>query len=133
VRETNTAAWAAAEELIKYVSEDAIAIAQQTFAQMDSVGQRHLLQLHRGDRANLEISPNLWAGIGLVRGGAGTALVGDPGTLTRRIEEYLSLGIGTFVLSGYPGLEEAYYVSELLFPMLPLNREPLPAEALAAG
>jgi alkanesulfonate monooxygenase len=105
VRETNRAAWAAAKELIKYVSDDAIALAQQTFAEMDSVGQRRLVQLHRGDRANLEISPNLWAGIGLVRGGAGTALVGDPETLTRRIEEYLSLGIGTFVLSGYPGLE----------------------------
>ncbi|MGC2758841.1 MAG: hypothetical protein WA217_20045, partial [Candidatus Binatus sp.] len=35
--------------------------------------------------------------------GAGTTLGGDPKTLSRRFEEYLDLGIDTFVLSGYPG------------------------------
>jgi alkanesulfonate monooxygenase len=133
VRETEAAAWTAANELIKYVSDDAIAVAQQTFARMDSVGQRRMAQLHGGSREDLEISPNLWAGVGLVRGGAGTALVGDPKTLSRRFEEYLDLGIDTFVLSGYPGLEEAYYVAELLFPKLPIRRESWQPEALAAG
>jgi alkanesulfonate monooxygenase len=133
VRETNAAAWTAADELIQYVSDDAIAIAQQTFARMDSVGQRRMEQLHRGRREDLEISPNLWAGIGLVRGGAGTALVGDPKTLSRRFEEYLDIGIDTFVLSGYPGLEEAYYVAELLFPKLPIRRPAWQSERLAAG
>jgi alkanesulfonate monooxygenase len=133
VRETNAAAWTAADDLIQYVSDDAIAIAQQTFARMDSVGQRRMEQLHRGRREDLEISPNLWAGIGLVRGGAGTALVGDPKTLSRRFEEYLDIGIDTFVLSGYPGLEEAYYVAELLFPKLPIRRPAWQSEPLAAG
>jgi alkanesulfonate monooxygenase len=67
----------------------------------------------------LEVSPNLWAGVGLVRGGAGTALVGDPETVAARIREYADLGIDTFILSGYPHLEEAYYVADLLFPLLP--------------
>ena len=49
---------------------------------------------------------------------AGTALVGDPHTVAERIKEYESLGIDTFVLSGYPHLEEAYEVAELLFPLL---------------
>jgi alkanesulfonate monooxygenase len=133
VRETEAAAWTAADELIKYVSDDAIAVAQQTFARMDSVGQRRMAQLNRGSRDDLVISPNLWSGIGLVRGGAGTALVGDPKNLTRRFEEYADIGIDTFVLSGYPGLEEAYYVAELLFPKLPLRRAAGSAEALAAG
>ena len=133
VRETESAAWIAADELIQYVSDDAIAVAQETLARMDSVGQRRMAQLHRGSRDDLVISPNLWAGIGHVRGGADTALVGDPKSLSRRLEEYLDIGINTFVLSGYPGLEEAYYVAELLFPKLPLQRGRLPAEALAAG
>ncbi len=75
--------------------------------------------LHGGRRDNLEVSPNLWAGVGLVRGGAGTALVGDPETVAARMREYAALGIETFILSGYPHLEEAYRVAELLFPLLP--------------
>jgi hypothetical protein len=45
----------------------------------------------------------------------------------------ICIGIDTFVLSGYPALEEAYYVAELLFPKLPIRRETWPAEAVAAG
>jgi len=33
------------------------------------------------------------------------------------------LGIDTFILSGYPHLEEAYQVAELLFPRLPVQPE----------
>ena len=79
-----------------------------------------MAQLHGGRRDKLEISPNLWAGVGLVRGGAGTALVGDPQTVAARIREYQDVGIDTFILSGYPHLEESYRFAELVFPLLPL-------------
>ena len=119
VRETESEAWDAANQLIRYVDEEAIANAQKAYSRMDSVGQSRMTQLHKGSREALEISPNLWAGVGLVRGGAGTALVGDPHTVAKRMLEYASLGIDSFVLSGYPHLEEAYRVAELLFPHLP--------------
>lgn len=121
VRETTQKAWDAANELIQYVDDEAIAVAHQRFAQSESEGQRRMAQLHNGDRQNLEISPNLWAGVGLVRGGAGTALVGDADMVAARMLEYADLGIDTFVFSGYPHLEEAYRVAELLFPRLPLQ------------
>ncbi|MBD2035864.1 FMNH2-dependent alkanesulfonate monooxygenase [Leptolyngbya sp. FACHB-321] len=124
VRETTSEAWDAADQLIRYVDEAAIATAQKAYARMDSVGQSRMTQLHGGDRSALEISPNLWAGVGLVRGGAGTALVGDPATVAARMLEYSELGIDTFILSGYPHLEEAYRVAELLFPRLPLDNLP---------
>jgi len=123
VRETAQEAWTAANQLIQYVDDETIAKAQQALARFDSVGQRRMAALHGGKRDNLEISPNLWAGVGLVRGGAGTALVGDPETVAQRLLEYADLGIETFILSGYPHLEESYRVAELLFPLLPIARE----------
>jgi len=121
VRKTEEEAWKSAEELIEHVDEKAIQSAQKAFAKMDSEGQKRMSELHKGDRSDLEVSPNLWAGVGLVRGGAGTALVGDAETVAERMKEYADLGIDTFILSGYPHLEEAYRTAELLFPRLPLN------------
>ncbi|MCR6476257.1 FMNH2-dependent alkanesulfonate monooxygenase [Variovorax sp. ZS18.2.2] len=122
VRETEDAAWKAAEELISRVDDETVIRAQAAFARMDSEGQRRMAALHAGgakrSRAELEISPNLWAGVGLVRGGAGTALVGDAKTVAARIEEYAALGLDKFILSGYPHLEEAYRFAELVFPLL---------------
>jgi len=118
VRETNDEAWAAADALISHLDDEAIAKAQASFGKMDSEGQRRMSALHGGHRDKLEVSPNLWAGVGLVRGGAGTALVGDAATVLARIQEYADLGIDTFILSGYPHLEESYRFAELVFPLL---------------
>jgi alkanesulfonate monooxygenase len=120
VRETDEKAWAAADDLIARVPDEMIAAAQAKFKVADSVGQRRMQALHGGDRNKLEISPNLWAGIGLVRAGSATALVGSPQTVAARIKEYQSLGIDTVIGSGYPHLEEAYRVAEMLFPLLPI-------------
>lgn len=121
VRETESEAWEAAESLIKYVDQAAIDKAKKVFARTDSEGQHRITQLNQGSRKALEVSPNLWAGVGLVRDGAGTALVGNPEQVAARILEYQALGIDTFILSGYPHLEEAYRFAELLFPRLPLQ------------
>jgi alkanesulfonate monooxygenase len=98
-----------------------IAAAQKVFSRLDSVGQSRMQALHGGRRDKLEVSPNLWAGVGLVRGGAGTALVGSGQTVAARMQEYADLGIDSFILSGYPHLEEAYRVAELVLPRLKLN------------
>ena len=122
VRETEEEAWAAADRLIAHLDDETIAAAQKIFARMGSVGQQRMAELHGGRRDKLEISPNLWAGVGLVRGGAGTALVGDPPTVAARIREYQEIGIDTFIMSGYPHLEEAYRFAELVFPLLSLSQ-----------
>jgi alkanesulfonate monooxygenase len=125
VRETTAQAWDAANDLIRYLDDDTIAAAQKALANADSEGQRRMVALHHGgSRDSLEISPNLWAGVGLVRGGAGTALVGNPDTVAQRMQEYIDLGIDTFIFSGYPHLEEAYRFAELVFPKLPLENLP---------
>jgi alkanesulfonate monooxygenase len=126
VRETEDEAWKAADRLISYLTAETVEKAQATLARQDSAGQRRMLDLQKGghgwrSRESLEISPNLWAGVGLVRGGAGTALVGSADNVAERMREYHQLGIETFILSGYPHLEEAYQVAELLFPRLTIR------------
>ena len=135
VRETTSEAWSVAEKLIANISDEAIAAAQRKFAtESDSVGQQRMTALHHGGRRDkLEIAPNLWAGIGLVRRGAGTALVGDPKTVAARLREYQALGIDTIIASGYPHLEEAYKVAELLFPELGINEAPRLQHGTAPG
>ena len=123
VRETDEEAWAAADRLISKLDDATIEEAQLRFAkESDSVGQARMAALHGGRRDKLEVSPNLWAGVGLVRAGAGTALVGSPKTVAARLREYQELGIETVIGSGYPHLEEAYRVAELLFPELGLGQ-----------
>ena len=136
VRETEGEAWDAARRLIRHLSDETIATAQRKLAtESDSEGQRRMSALHGGSRERLEIAPNLWAGVGLVRGGAGTALVGDPATVASRLREYQALGIDTVIASGYPHLEEAYRVAELLFPLLGIDgtRAPEGGPSLMTG
>ncbi len=125
VRETEEQAWAAAEELISRLDDETVAAAQGALGRMDSEGQRRMAALHgsgRGrSRAELEVSPNLWAGVGLVRGGAGTALVGNPEQVAAKLAEYQAAGADAFILSGYPHLEESYRFAELVFPLLDLD------------
>jgi alkanesulfonate monooxygenase len=123
VRETDEEAWAAATDLIRYLDAKKIDDAQAVLGRTQSEGQMRMNALHKGNMSNLEISPNLWAGVGLVTGGAGTALVGSPHTVATRLREYEDLGIETFILSGYPHLEEAYRVAELLFPHLEISEK----------
>jgi alkanesulfonate monooxygenase len=123
VRETAEEAWSAAKDLIRYVDRETVEKAQQGLAKFDSEGQRRMASIVKSSQENLEVSPNLWAGIGLVRSGAGTALVGDAESVAERMLEYADLGIDSFILSGYPHLEEAYRVKELLFPLLPIKHD----------
>ncbi|MGW7418402.1 LLM class flavin-dependent oxidoreductase, partial [Streptomyces sp. NPDC054863] len=121
-RDAAREAWATADRLLDDLSPDAIATAQEALGRSESVGQQRMLALHGGSRKDLEISPNLWAGVGLVRGGAGTALVGSHADVSDRIEEYHALGVEHFVLSGYPHLEEAYWFGEGVRPELVRRR-----------
>ncbi|MFC9480583.1 LLM class flavin-dependent oxidoreductase [Streptomyces griseus] len=117
-RDTSGAAWAEADRLLAGFDPDTVRTVQKGLARSESEGQRRMLELHGGGRDGLEIHPNLWAGIGLVRGGAGTALVGSHTEVAERIREYHALGIDEFVLSGYPHLEEAYWFGEGVLPRL---------------
>src|SRR5579863_7477371 len=118
-RDTSAEAWRQADYLMERVTDDMIAKVQAGLATSESEGQQRMRALHgSGDRRQLEVYPNLWAGVGLVRGGAGTSLVGSHEEVADLIEQYADLGITEFILSGYPHLEEAYWFGEGVLPIL---------------
>ncbi|VFR20952.1 Alkanesulfonate monooxygenase [plant metagenome] len=122
VRDTEQEAWAAAQDLYDHMDEAAVAGAQAYVKGIDSVGQQRMSALHGGakprDLRALEIAPNLWSGIGLVRHGPGTALVGGPDQVLARLQDYRDAGADVFIVSGMPLLEEAYRFAELVLPRL---------------
>jgi alkanesulfonate monooxygenase len=117
-RDSADDAWEAANNLLVGVDDEMIQKAQTTLAGRASVGQTRMLELTGGSRDRLVVAPNLWAGVSLVRGGAGTALVGSHDEIVERMEEYIAVGIEEFVLGGYPHLEEAYWFAEGVMPRL---------------
>jgi alkanesulfonate monooxygenase len=126
-RNTAEEAWAEADRVLASFDPAQVAAAQENFAKTQSVGQQRMASLHGGDPDRLVVAPNLWAGIGLVRGGAGTALVGSHVEVADRLEEYHRLGFDEFILSGHPHLEECLTVGEGLLPEL--RRRGLGADA----
>lgn len=125
-RDSADEAWQQADRLVAALDEDTVAAAQAGLARSQSEGQRRMLALHEANRAggtwhdarSLEIAPNLWSGVGLVRGGAGTALVGSHTEVADRIAEYAAIGIDEFIFSGYPHLEELFWFGEGVVPIL---------------
>jgi alkanesulfonate monooxygenase len=117
-RDTSAAAWAETDRLLDAMPPEVVARAQKHLTSTESVGQARMAALHGGRREDLVVGPNSWAGFGLVRGGAGTALVGSHDEVAERIAEYHALGFDHFILSGQPHLEEAWWVGEGVIPRL---------------
>ncbi len=120
-RDTADEAWGEADRLLAGMDPEARAAAQARFTTMESVGQARMTSLTQGLAAlgsayDQQVAPNLWAGIGLLREGAGTALVGSHDEVADRLAELATAGFDEFILSGWPHVEEAYRVGEEVLP-----------------
>lgn len=117
-RDSAAEAWRDAEALLDGMDPRRIAQAQERFRRTESEGQRRMAALHGGRTSDLELYPNVWAGYGLVRPGAGVALVGSHADVADRIAEYHAMGVDHLILSGQPHLEEVYRFGEGVLPLL---------------
>lgn len=122
-RDRSEDAWQVADRMLAQLDPADVARAQEALAASESEGQRRMRELHGGlttytDARQLEVHPALWSGIGLMRSGAGTALVGSHAEVADLIAEYAAVGIEEFVMSGYPHVEEAYWFAEGVLPIL---------------
>lgn len=118
VRETEAEARAAARALISRL-DPAVGDAIRRRS-LDSASAGVQRQTALRDDADDEgyVEDNLWTGIGRARSGAGAAVVGDPDQVVAKLRRYQALGIESFILSGYPHLEECALVGRLVLPEL---------------
>ncbi|TZF86412.1 LLM class flavin-dependent oxidoreductase (plasmid) [Pedobacter sp. BS3] len=65
------------------------------------------------------VEPLLWTGIGKARSGCGAAIVGNPDQIIQKLNRYMDMGMRSFILSGYPLLEESRLFAKYVLPQLP--------------
>ena len=117
-RSTAGAAWDAAHALLADATPADFASVRASLETASAVGQQRMTALVSERDNELEIHPNVWAGIGRLRNGAATALVGSHDEVADRISEYSDAGADEFILSGYPHVEEALFFGEGVLPLL---------------
>ncbi|MCH2170637.1 LLM class flavin-dependent oxidoreductase [Myxococcota bacterium] len=127
VRESESEARAAAQDLVADLApEDGDAIRARSLDHA-SEGVRRQAELREQSDADGFVEPHLWTGIGRARSGCGAALVGDPDQVLGVLEAYRDLGIDSFILSGYPHLNECSLFGRYVLPRLdhrPLRMAP---------
>jgi len=120
-RRTEAEAQEAAAHLIAPLSGEKLDHARNrdlVRTERDSVGQKRQWELLRGADHDLFVEPHLWAGISVVRSGAGMAIVGSYEQVAERLKAYAALGVRVFILSGYPHLEECENVGRNVLPLV---------------
>ncbi|WP_239004611.1 LLM class flavin-dependent oxidoreductase [Paenibacillus tepidiphilus] len=118
VRDSEEAAWADARGLISRAPEDAIRRAQQSFAGTDAAGQSRQNRLReQSAAADFIAGPHLWSGLSQVRSGGALLIFGTAEQVAGVLIRYAELGVRTFILSGYPHLEEAENFGRQVLPL----------------
>jgi alkanesulfonate monooxygenase len=119
VRETEEEAWQAAWKLLSKADPELVKSKEKLHAKTDAVGQNRQMELFNSSvEDDYVIAPNMWSGLSAIRGGGAVAFVGTPEQVSDRIMEFVEIGITSFILSGYPHLEEAEISGRLLMPLL---------------
>lgn len=113
VREDEEEAWEAAEKIISKVNKGVQSNMNHYYETTDSVAQKRMNEL---TKRNERFGKYGWTGIGKIRKGAGTALVGTPEQIREGLQEYIDAGVTHFVLSGFPHQEEAERFGKSVLP-----------------
>ena len=116
VRETETAARAAAERLLSRLDTDTGRAIRAKSLDSQSAGVARQTELRDAADDDGYLERHLWTGVGQARSGAGIAIVGDPDQVVGKLRELREAGIDTFILSGYPHLAECDLVAHHVLP-----------------
>jgi alkanesulfonate monooxygenase len=121
VRSSEAEARSAADRLMSRLGESKGSEIKHRAQDSRSAGVLRQDELREASK-NDWIEPTIWSGIGRARSGCGSAIVGDPDQVVEKLERYLDLGIRSFILSGYPHLDECERVARWVLPRIPQCR-----------
>ncbi|MEY3493428.1 MAG: hypothetical protein RL413_846 [Actinomycetota bacterium] len=127
VRETEAAARAAAEHIVAALDDETGAAIRARSLDSQSTGVRRQAELRESASSDGFVEDHLWTGIGRGRSGCGAAIVGDPHQVAAKINQYRSLGIESFIFSGYPHLDECRRVGDMVLPLIEHGRLEIPS------
>jgi alkanesulfonate monooxygenase len=118
VRETEGDARTAADRLISRLDDETGAAIRSKSLDSASVGVQRQAALRESATKDGYAEDHLWTGIGRARSGAGAAIVGDPDQVLEKLQTYEQVGIGAFILSGYPHREECDLFAKHVLPRM---------------
>lgn len=123
VRETEAEARAYADRLLSKLDAEQGAAIRAKSLDSTSTGVAAQAALREGAGDDGYAEPNLWTGVGRARSGCGAAIVGNPDQVLAKLNDYRSMGIEAFILSGYPHAAEADLFARHVLPRI--NHAPL--------
>jgi alkanesulfonate monooxygenase len=118
VRDTEAQAREAARRLLSRLDAETGASIRAKSLDSQSAGVARQSELREQADADGYIERHLWTGVGRARSGAGIAIVGDPDQVAGKIREIRDAGVSTFILSGYPHLQECDLFARDVLPKL---------------
>lgn len=119
VRETEEEAWAAAWNILSKADPEQLKSKEKLHSKTDATNQKRQMDLFSQSKdQDFVIGPNLWSGLSAIRGGGAVTFVGTAEQISERFLEFIDAGVTSFILSGYPHLEEAKISGELLLPLV---------------
>ena len=118
VRDTEAEARAAAERLLSKLDAATGEAIRAKSLDSTSAGVQAQAALREAASDDGYAEAGLWTGVGRARSGCGAAIVGDPDQVLAKLNDYRSLGIEAFILSGYPHAAEADLFARHVLPRI---------------
>jgi alkanesulfonate monooxygenase len=120
VEPTSQIAWGTANELLKLTSLERIEELKKDLSSHESENQKRQQALHNFSKENLIVEDNIWAGMGLLRGGGIAAMVGNYEEVANLIEKFYNYGLDRILIAGTP---ELHYANNFINGVVPILKE----------
>lgn len=117
VEEFSKKAWDMTDYILSLSNEKRIEELKEDLSSHESENQKKQQALHNFSKDNLLVEPNIWSGLGLMRGGGITAMVGDYKEVAELIEKFYNAGLNRLLLGGTP---EFYYANNFINGVVPI-------------